>query len=264
MLEQRLFEMERGKRALWLARSPTRRATRQSAYRGLPSVFGSPGWSIGSAPEAPPSCLCSTRANPPQGTLKPVRGRPPVPWPDSPPRLPPTSLCASAVACRALNSRALPSRQRPHNPSPSPAPIKGSSTLPARAHRPAGPPLPLSRWARTSAYFHRRSSPQAPSLGPSKASTAICSLAFPLLSPEPEPGRERRRALAAAARRHYLHSRHRPQSASGDSNRTLVLLVHLFGPPFAAGELALPPEGTVVIFQGHMCKPGTYVWWSLT
>jgi hypothetical protein len=88
---------------------------------------------------------------------------------------------------------------------------------------------------------------------------AICSLAFPLLSPEPEPRRERRRALAAAARRHHLHSRHHPKSASGDSNRTLVLLVHLFGPPFAAGELALPPEGTVVIFQGHMCKPGTYV-----
>jgi hypothetical protein len=35
--------------------------------------------------------------------------------------------------------------------------------------------------------------------------------------------------------------------------------VHLLRPPFAVGELAPPPEITVVKIQGHMCKPGIFL-----
>jgi hypothetical protein len=141
-------------------------------------------------------------------------------------------------------------------PSASLAPIKGSSTIPARAHRPAGPPLPPPRWTRTSARFHRRPSPRAPSLGSSRAPKAACSPALHLPSLESEPRRERHRGLAVTARRHHLQPRHHPQSIHGESNRPPVPFVHLHRLPFAASKLAPLPRARLWIPKGICVNQG--------
>jgi hypothetical protein len=262
VLKQRLFELKRRQRALWLARTPARHATRQPAYRHPPPRR--PGSSAGRLcargtiivsalhPSQSPSGRAQTHVWPPACALA------------GPPAAPPVGevLHTSTVAC--LPSSSLPSRRCSHVPSALPAPIKGSSTIPVHAHRPTGPPLPPLRWTRTSARFHRRPSPRAPFLCSSRAPKAACSPALHLPSPESEPRRERCRGLATVTRRHHLRTRHHPESIRGEPNRPPVPFVHLLRPPFAAGELTLPPEGTVVNSQGHMCKPGTNMWWSLT
>jgi hypothetical protein len=86
---------------------------------------------------------------------------------------------------------------------------------------------------------------------PIEASTTICLLAFPLLSPKSEPRRERRRGLATAARRSRLRPGRHHQSNPGEPNRTSVPRVDFSRPCFAAYK------GMVVIRGGVVVNPGT-------
>jgi hypothetical protein len=134
---------------------------------------------------------------------------------------------------------------------------KWQPSPPARAHALRCPPLMPPRWARSSTSSCHRPSPPSSSLGLTQAWTVACWSTLRRCSSDFEPRRLCRRGHAATARWSHLRLSHHRQAIPGMPDRTPVPHVGLLRLWIAVGELASPPEGTVVKVQGPICEPRT-------
>jgi hypothetical protein len=123
-------------------------------------------------------------------------------------------------------------------PLPHPLSIKANSIFLVHVHASARPPLPPPQ-AHSSASSRRRLGPRTSSLGVARH-LLPCIASF-IAGVRAEVG------VPPQPRRSHLRPRHHHQSNCGESNRSHVPFVYLLQSYITAGELAPPPEGTVVI-----------------